>query len=167
MLSEKNSPRAARKIIRKVDERPMTIRKEIQEDLKVVRTSITNRTIRNELRKNDLCFVVLERHLCCLWVKFYRNYLGKSDNFWNSILWSDETQIWLFGKIRRVLFRGKTACLCSQEYHTHSEVRRRYSIIVWGSFSSIGTWALHVIDGIMNGPKYHDIIQEHSSSYVQ
>ena len=50
---ENISPKAA-KMIRRVNEHHMTTRKEIKNDLKVVKTSVTKRAISNEQHRNDL-----------------------------------------------------------------------------------------------------------------
>ena len=85
---------------------------------------------------------------------FAEKHLDKGLKFWDSILWSDETKINLFGSdgIQRVWRRQgedyDEKCMVPKVKHGGG------SVLVWGCMSSKGVGKLCFIDGIMNAAKY-------------
>ena len=71
-----------------------------------------------------------KRHMTAV-LEFAKRHLKDSQTMRNKIIWSDETNIEVFG-------------------------RNGGSIILWGSFSAAGTGKLVRIKGKLNGAKYRD-----------
>ena len=71
----------------------------------------------------------------------------------NKILWSDESNIKLFGlNAKRHVWR-KPGTIPTVKHGGGS-------ILLWGCFSAAGTGKLFRIKGMMNGAKYRDILDE-------
>lgn len=93
-------------------------------------------------------------------LKFANEHRNKPSKFWDSILWSDETKINLFGSDgvqhvwRRVGEDYKDACVVPTVKHGGG------SLMLWGCMSSLGVGELHFIDGIMNSEQYCAILGE-------
>ncbi len=81
-------------------------------------------------------------------------------NYWNHVLWSDETKINLFGSdgIKRVWRQSgeeyKDKCVLPTVKHGGG------SVMVWGCMSAAGTGELQFIEGSMNANTYFDILKQ-------
>uniref|UniRef100_A0A3P8Z4U9 Tc1-like transposase DDE domain-containing protein n=1 Tax=Esox lucius TaxID=8010 RepID=A0A3P8Z4U9_ESOLU len=84
----------------------------------------------------------------------------KDMDYWNHVLWSDETKINLFGSdgFKRVWGQPgeeyKDNCVLPTVKHGGG------SVMVWGSMSAAGTGELHFIEGTMNANMYCDILKQ-------
>ena len=84
---------------------------------------------------------------------------SKDVNFWNKVLWSDETKINRFGSdgIQWVWRRPgdeNEKCMVPTVKHGGG------SVLLWGCMSSAGVGELHFIDGIMDSNMYCHILKE-------
>ena len=70
---------------------------------------------------------------------FARAHVDKGEDYWDSILWSDETNINPFGT---------------------DGVHGGGSVLLWGCMSAAGVGELHFINGIMNSQMYCEILKE-------
>ncbi len=83
-------------------------------------------------------------------LEFARAYADKDEDYWDSILWSDETKINVFGTDgfktvwRRKGEEYKEKCMVPTVKHGGG------SVLMWGCMSAAGVGELHFIDGIMN-----------------
>ncbi len=81
-------------------------------------------------------------------------------DYWNHVLWSDETKINLFGSdgVKRVWRQPgeeyKDKCVLPTVKHGGG------SFMVWGSMSAAGTGELQFIEGTMNANMYCDILKQ-------
>ncbi len=81
-------------------------------------------------------------------------------DYWDSILWSDETKINVFGTDgfktvwRRKDEEYKEKCMVPTVKHGGG------SVLMWGCMSAAGVGELHFIDGIMNSQMYCSILKE-------
>ncbi len=80
-------------------------------------------------------------------------------DYWNHVLWSDETKINLFGSdgAKRVWWGGekyKDNCILPTVKHGGG------SVIVWGCISAAGTGELQFIEGTMNANMYCEILKQ-------
>ncbi len=84
----------------------------------------------------------------------------KDMDYWNHVLWSDETKINLFGSdgVKRVWWQPgeeyKDKCVLPTVKHGGGRV------IVWGCMSAAGTGELQFIEGTMNANMYCDILKQ-------
>ncbi len=91
---------------------------------------------------------------------FARAHADKDEDYWDSILWSDETKINVFGTDgfktvwRRKGKEYKEKCMVPTVKHGGS------SVLMWGCMSAAGVGELHFIDGIMNSQMYCSILKE-------
>ncbi len=91
---------------------------------------------------------------------FARVHADKDEDYWDSILWSDEIKINVFGTDG-----FKTVWLCKgEEYKEKCMVptvkHGGGSVLMWGCMSAAGVGKLHFIDGIMNSQMYCSILKE-------
>ncbi len=91
---------------------------------------------------------------------FARAHADKDEDYWDSILWSDETKINVFGTDgfktvwRRKGEEYKENCMVPTVKHGGG------SVLMWGCMSAAGVGELHFIDGIMNSQMYCSILKE-------
>ena len=98
---------------------------------------------------------------------FAKRHMGDSPNIWKKVLWSDETQIELFGhQGKRYVWRKPNT-----SHHPENTIptvkHGGGSIMLWGCFAAGGTGALHKIDGIMRKENYVDILKQHLKTSVR
>ena len=89
---------------------------------------------------------------------FAKRHVGDSPNIWKKVLWSDETKIEFFGH------HGKHYGWRKPNIYYHPEYILTVkhdggSIMLWGCFSSAGTWKLVRFEGMMDGTKYREILE--------
>ncbi len=83
--------------------------------------------------------------------QFAEDNLAKSMNYWNHVLWSDESKVNLFGS------DGEEY----QEKFALPTVKHGVgSIMVWGCMSTAGTGELRFIEGNMDSNMYCDILKQ-------
>ncbi len=93
-------------------------------------------------------------------LEFARAHAVKDEDYWDSILWSDETKINVFGTDgfktvwRRKGEEYKEKCMVPTVKHGGG------SVLMWGCMSAAGVGELHFIDGIMNSQMYCSILKE-------
>ena len=88
-------------------------------------------------------------------------------DYWNHILWSDETKMNLFGSdgVKRVWrqpgeeYKGNCV-LCTVKHGGGS-------VMVWGCMSATGTGNLQFIDVTMNANMYRDILKQSMTPCLQ
>ncbi len=87
----------------------------------------------------------------------------KDMDYWNHVLWSDETKINLFGSdgVKCVWWQSgeeyKDKCVLPTVKHGGG------SVVVWGCMSAAGTGELQFIEGTMNTNMYCDILKQSST----
>ncbi len=93
-------------------------------------------------------------------LEFARAHADKDEDYWDSILRSDETKISIFGTDG-----FKTVwCRKGEEYKEKCMVptvkHGGFIVLMWGCMSAAGVGELHFIDGIMNSQMYCSILKE-------
>ena len=163
---KKISTRALNHITRIVSKKPQTTRKELVEELEAVGTSVSKHTVSNALRERGLRSskarkvpLLSKRHIEARKI-FATTFITKPEDYWYSVLWSDETKIELFNHCyRRQVWRKRKEAFNPK--NTIPTVKfGGGSIMVWGCFSGNGTGCLQIIKGRMNGAMYRDILSE-------
>lgn len=92
--------------------------------------------------------------------QFAEDMSTKHMDYWNHVLWSDETKIHLFGSdgLKHVWRRPgeeyKDKCVMPTVKHGGGNV------MVWGCMSAAGVGELHFIEGNMNSNMYCEILQQ-------
>ncbi len=162
----KLTPRQERLLMRRVEENrhasSLQLSKEVESQTGV---TISRDTIRRTLQRNGMpgCCprkkpLLKPRHKKAH-LEFARARADKDEDYWDSILWSDETKINVFGTDgfktvwRRKGEEYKEKCMVPTVKHGGG------SVLMWGCMSAAGV-ELHFIDGIMNSQMYCSILKE-------
>ncbi len=158
----KLTPRQERLLMRRVEENrhasSLQLSKEVESQTGV---TISRDTIRRTLQRNGMhgCRprkkpLLKPRHKKAR-LEFARAHADKDEDYWNSILWSDETKIHVFGTVwQRKGEEYKEKCMVPTVKHGGG------SVLMWGCMSAAGVGELHFIDGIMNSQMYCSILKE-------
>ncbi len=163
----KLTPRQERLLIRRVEENrhasSLQLSKEVESQTGV---TISRDTICRTLQRNSMhgCHprkkpLLKPRHKKAH-LEFARAHADKDEDYWDSILWSDETKINVFGTDgfktvwRRKGEEYKEKCMVPTVKHGGG------SVLMWGCMSAAGVGELHFIDGIMNSQMYCSILKE-------
>ncbi len=99
--------------------------------------------------------------------QFAEDNLAKSTNYWNHVLWSDESKVNLFGSdgVQHVWWRP------GEEYHENCALptvkHGGGSIMVWGCMTTAGTGELQFIVGNMDSNMYCDILKQKMMPFLQ
>lgn len=163
----KISATAARKIARDAKKNPQITSAEIQESLKKTGVAVSRCTIRRHLNKNGLHGRVARRkpllrkcHKASR-LQYAKQHRDKPQNFWNKVIWSDETKIELFGhNHKRYIWRGVNKAY-NEKYTIPTVKHGGGSLMFWGCVSYRGT------GNKMNAACYQKILEEnlHSSAW--
>ncbi|CAJ0965804.1 unnamed protein product [Ranitomeya imitator] len=157
-------PRGVRMITRTVSKNPRTTRGDLVNELQRAGTNVTRPTISNTLRHHGLRSCSARRvpllkpvHVRAR-LKFAREHLDDPEEFWENVLWSDETKLELFG-------RNTTCCVWRKkntELHPSNTIptvkHGGGNIMLWGCFSAKGPGRLIQVHEIMNGAMYREIL---------
>ncbi|KAI4873187.1 hypothetical protein NFI96_019322 [Prochilodus magdalenae] len=157
---------AVRYLKRNVEKNPCVTAKELKKDLSDVGTEVSAQTIRRALHNEDL-HARTPRRTPLLTPKnkksrlqYAKSHVDKPQRFWDSVLWSDETKLELFGTMdQRYVWRRKNQAY--EQKNTLPTVKHGGgSIMLWGCFASNGTGKLQRVQGTMNSLQYQEILEE-------
>ncbi|KAI4878483.1 hypothetical protein NFI96_010108 [Prochilodus magdalenae] len=160
----KISARGVKMITRTVRKNPRTTRGDLVNDLQEAGTNVTKATISNTLRRQGLRSCSARRvpllkpvHIQAR-LKFAREHLDVPEEYWENVIWSDETKVELFGKnTTRRVWRKVNA-----ELHPKNTIptvkHGGGNIMLWGCFSAKGPGRLVRVHERMNGAMYCEIL---------
>ncbi|KAK3543638.1 hypothetical protein QTP70_025991 [Hemibagrus guttatus] len=162
----KISPRGVKMITRTVIKNPRTTWGDLVNDLQKAGTKVTKATISNTLRRQGLKSCSARRvpllkpvHVQAR-LKFAREHLDDPEEDWENVIWSDETNIELFGKNSTCrVWKRKNA-----ELHPKNTIptvkHGGGNIMLWGCFSAKGPGRLIRVKERMNGAMYREILSK-------
>lgn len=90
---------------------------------------------------------------------FAKEHKHHGDEFWDTVLFSDESKFNLFGSDGRINVWRKPNTEMDPKHLRPTVKHGGGSLMVWGCFSAAGTGNLVFIDGIMNKSSYLDILK--------
>lgn len=156
----KISATTARKIVWDAKKNPQITSAEIQDSLKKSGVVVSRCTIRRHLKKNGLHGRVARRkpllrkcHKASR-LQYSKQPRDKPQNFWNKVIWSDETKIELFGhNHKRYIWRGVNKAY-DERYTIPTVKHGGGSLMFWGCVSYKGT------GNLMNAACYQKILEQ-------
>uniref|UniRef100_A0A8C5MCY2 Transposase n=1 Tax=Leptobrachium leishanense TaxID=445787 RepID=A0A8C5MCY2_9ANUR len=138
----------------------------VRKDLSDVGTEVSAQTIRRTLRNEGLRARTPRRTPLLSpknkksRLQYAKSHVDKPQKFWDSVLWTDETKLELFGLMdQRYVWRRKNKAY--EEKNTLPTVKHGGgSIMLWGCFASAGTGKLQRVQGTMNSLQYQEILDD-------
>ena len=91
---------------------------------------------------------------------FVKAHLDKGNEFWELVIWSDESKIELFGQNEARHVWRKRGTVYDPENTIPTMKHWGGSIMVWGCFTAHGVGNLHIIDGKINCFMYREILEK-------
>lgn len=170
---KKLSVKSRRFLRREVEKNPRLTSKELQQDLVRAGTDVSVWTVRRALRTEGFHArtprrtpLLRDRHKKSR-LQYAQNNLDKPQKFWDTVLWTDETKLELFGPMdQRYVWRKKNTAY--EEKNTLPTVKHGGgSIMLWGCFASSGTGNLYRVNGIMDSTQYQDILGKNVAPSVR
>uniref|UniRef100_A0AAR2ITL0 Transposase Tc1-like domain-containing protein n=1 Tax=Pygocentrus nattereri TaxID=42514 RepID=A0AAR2ITL0_PYGNA len=159
----KISARGVKMITRTVSRNPRTTRGDLVNDLPRAGTNVTKATVSNTLRRQELRSYSARRVPLLkpvhIWahLKFAREHLDVPEEYWDNVLWSDETKVELFGTntTRRVWRR------VNAELHPKNTIptvkHGGGNIMLWGGFSWLRKKHFKVLEWPSQSPDLNPI----------
>ena len=93
-------------------------------------------------------------------VGFAREHIDKPPEFWETIIWSDETSVEAIPQGRSIYFKvhGTTR---RQDLPTQARVQGGgFKVMFWGCFSNLGLGPLVALEGNQNGETYKQLLKD-------
>lgn len=100
-------------------------------------------------------------------LQFARNHLNWETSRWKTVLFSDESKFNLIGSDGMKRVRRPIGERLDIKYCRKTVKHGGGSLMVWGCFSAQGVGLLHLINGIMDGIMYRDIMQNVMLPYAE
>lgn len=149
-------------ILREIKKQPTNSARKVKETLNL---EVSCKTIQRRLKSSGFLSCIQKRKPLISKVNrskrlvFAKTHIDKGPDFWNKVLWSDESKFELFGsKKRQHVWRKPNEDL--KERHLKKNVKHGGgSIMVWGSFAATGVEELFLINGIMEEEDYVKILE--------
>uniref|UniRef100_A0A8C5M2G2 Transposase n=1 Tax=Leptobrachium leishanense TaxID=445787 RepID=A0A8C5M2G2_9ANUR len=144
---------AVRYLKRRVEKSPRVTAEELRKDLSDVGTEVSAQTIRRTLRNEGL-HARTPRRTALLSPKnkksrlqYAKSHVDKPQKFWDSVLWTDETKLELFGPMDQRYVRRRKNKACEEKNTLPTVKHGGGSIMLWGCFASAGTGKLQRVQG--------------------
>ncbi len=158
----KLTPRQERLLMRRVEENRHASSLQLSKEESQTGVNISRDTIRRTLQRNGMhgCRprkkpLLKPRHKKAR-LEFARAHADKYEDYWDSILWSDETKVNVFGTDGfKTVWRRK-----GEEYKEKCMVPTWNMVVAVSLCGAAGVGELHFIDGIMNSKMYCSILKE-------
>ena len=100
-------------------------------------------------------------------MKFAKQRVHKNLNFWQNVLWTDESKFNWFGSDGKQYVRRSRNQELSPRYTLKTVKHGGGNVIVWGSFSWCGVGPLHRIQGTMDQHMYKEILENVMLPYAE
>lgn len=163
-----------RLIVRKVRNNPkVSVPKLTAEVSKDINRSVSTETVRRVLRKSNLHGRVARRKPFISAVnqkkrlEFAKAYVNKPPEFWNQVIFTDETKINCFGSDGRQIVWREPNTEFKFKNLKPTVKHGGGSVLLWGCMAASGTGNLEFIDRIMDKMLYMDILKRNLNQSAQ
>ena len=125
--------------------------------------SVHDSTIRKRLNKNGVHGRIarrkplLSKKNIAAHLKFAKEHIDDPQDFWNNVLWTDESKVELFGLNEKCYVWRKPNTAFEQKNLIPTVKHGGGSVMVWGCFAASGPGRLAIIDTTMNSALYQKI----------
>ena len=100
-------------------------------------------------------------------VNYAREHLNESEDFWNNILWTDETKIELFGHNQPRYAWRKTGAAFEEKNVLSTAKNGGGSIMLWGCATANGPGNLVRVEGRMDSVLYQQNLENNVKKYLK
>lgn len=168
----KFTPRADSKMLKEASKNPKKSSRDLQQALGTVDVKVHASTTRKRLHNFNYHGRCARGNLCSLRKAFGQDWslaknTYKGQDFWNNVLWTDESKIELFGNRNRGHVWYKQNKEFQQKYLIPTVKRGGGSVMVWGWFAAAGPGQLKIIESTVNSTLDQKVLEEHVRSSVK